>query len=76
MITKKPMAKTKLVKLNDGIGQHIHKEQFEKSPFAMNQPVSVNWWVDISTGCSDDSIQILLKLARIVTLTYGAVIGA
>ena len=32
-----------------GIGQHIEKEQDEKSSPAKDQPVSSNWWGDIST---------------------------
>ena len=52
-----------------GIGWYIQKEQVEKIPSAINQPVSINWSVDISTDCSNDSIQILLKLAWMLTLT-------
>ena len=40
--------KFKFVKL--GIGQHIQKEQDEKSPLKKNQPVSPNWQGDKSTG--------------------------
>ena len=30
-------------------GSHVQKEQDEKCPPAKNQPVSTNWWGDIST---------------------------
>ena len=51
-------------KIVNGAGKHVQKEQGEKRPFAKTEPVSAN--------CSDDSIQILLRLSWIVTLTIQA----
>ena len=41
------VTKIKICK-NYGIGWHIQKERDEKCPRAKNQPVSANWWGDIS----------------------------
>ena len=45
------VTKIKICK-NYGIGWHIQKERDEKCPLAKNQPVSANWWGDISNVVS------------------------
>ena len=50
-----------------GIGWHIQKEQDERAPLPkISLLVQVGGWI-LGPVCSDDSIQILLKLAWIIT---------
>ena len=43
----------------------LRKDMMKNAPFVKNKPISENWWGDVST----DRIQILLKLAWIVSFT-------